>query len=93
MNEGMHFQTIQNALTGTDIPSSEKEDLRQLFATASDDALAPIATLVSEDKDILKTISANYQAKKRALSDRDAGEWQKIIQDETALLETLPEKD
>ncbi|MEI6281094.1 MAG: hypothetical protein WCP17_03825 [bacterium] len=76
------LQKLIDILNECSLSDKEKENLILLFSKVSNEDLAPIVKLFSEDKAWIYKINQNYKNKNTALNNKDSELWKKILEDE-----------
>jgi hypothetical protein len=82
-------QTIKDLIAKSSLGVKEQDELVSFFALASENELAPVAALFSENLSLVEMIYKNYKAKKEAIASGDKGAWSKIVQEEEQQLNSL----
>lgn len=87
------LQKIQSLIENAPLAANEKEDLLGLFSKASAVDLDNVVNLFSDDSSLIKTLSDNYQEKKRAIGKNDIELWRKVVNSEGDVLERVSKSE
>jgi hypothetical protein len=83
------IEQIKDRVQHSDIPLPDKEKMLQLFSRASLESLEMILHLFNQNPSWIDTINHNIQIKWKALMEKDADAWKRILKEEEEQLKAL----
>ncbi len=84
-----NYKKIEELLAKSDLPAEQAAELLMFLRRGDDRELSPVVEILEQDISWAEKLYQNYAAKKEAVESADKGKWQKIFEEETAMLQNL----
>lgn len=86
---GNNREKVSVYILQSSLSLQDKAEFSDFLSRAKDDELAPLVALFENDADWVVKLFHNYQDKKVAIDSRDPKRWEKILDEEEAMLRAL----
>jgi lipid A disaccharide synthetase len=84
-----NLQKIKELLLNSNLSQQEQDDFFVFLSGTRDTELEPMVKLFTENPIWIEKVNKNFKAKQKAVLERLAEDWQKIINEEVLELEKL----